>query len=374
MIERVNMTISYEKALQITKDSSSFYVNYTQVNGHQVAMFNYMLAGYADFVAYDAFELRGLTYIQNADGSWGDAQLHLHKFFNLNQSADYMLSDVQNKDLIAVYDKLDGSMIRFVSVGGQVFAKTKMSFVSEQAVAAQSIYDTNDKVRAFVDFALENNLAPIFEYVSPYNRIVVGYDFSDLVLLSVRDNLTGSYLDVNSFASEWDLKVAETMDISFDDVLSSIDSRDDIEGFVLHFSDGQMMKVKTSWYLKNHRLLTQDVAATHFLVGCVLDDTIDDVLSAVPLDQKNVREYIMDVSHKVSQFVNDKVTRVLSIIDLFDGDRKSFALKYKSDEDFHLIMKSLNNPSRDGVISVVKDFVSRNTNALEKANQFLGEL
>lgn len=368
------MTISYEKALQITKDSSSFYVNYTQVNGHQVAMFNYMLAGYADFVAYDAFELRGLTYIQNADGSWGDAQLHLHKFFNLNQSADYMLSDVQDKDLISVYDKLDGSMIRFVSVGGQVFAKTKMSFVSDQAVAAQSIYDTNDKIRAFVDFALENNLAPIFEYVSPFNRIVVGYDFSDLVLLSVRDNLTGSYLDVNSFASEWDLKVAETLDISFDDVLSSIDSRDDIEGFVLHFSDGQMMKVKTSWYLKNHRLLTQDVAATHFLVGCVLDDTIDDVLSAVPLDQKNVREYIMDVSHKVSQFVNDKVTRVLSIIDLFDGDRKSFALKYKSDEDFHLIMKSLNNPSRDGVMSVVKDFVSRNTNALEKANQFLGEL
>jgi len=368
------MTISYQQALQITQDNSSFYVNYTQVNGHRVAMFNYLLAGYSDFVAHNAFELRGLTFIQNADGSWSDGQLHLHKFFNLNQSADYMLTDVQHKDLLAVYDKLDGSMIRFVSIGGQVFAKTKMSFVSDQAVAAQAIYDSNVQIRSFVDWALSNGLAPIFEYVSPHNRIVVGYDFSDLVLLAVRNNQSGAYLNVNSFASAWGLRVADTFSMSFSDVLSAIDSRQDIEGFVLHFADGQMMKVKTSWYLKNHRLLTVDVASTHFLVGCVLDDTIDDVLAAVPLDQKVVRNYILDVTQKVSRFVNDKVARISSIVASFDGDRKAFALQHKSDVDFHLIMKSLGNSSRDGILSVVKDHVAKNTNALHKANHFLGGL
>jgi RNA ligase len=370
----MTMILTYQQALEITKKNSSFYVNYTDINWHRVAMFNYLLADYNDFKDNNAFEMRGLTFVRDLYGNWSDGFLHLHKFFNLNQTTDYMLKDVSHKVLTAVYDKLDGSMIRFVQIGDKVYAKTKMSFISDQAIEAQKIYESNKKIKELVDFSLKNDLAPIFEFVSPSNRIVVGYNFSDLVLLAIRNNKTGKYLDVEPFAWAYNLRVSRSNDMTLEEVIKSVEHSKNIEGYVLHFADGQMMKVKTKWYLKNHRLLTVDIKSTHFLIACVLDDTIDDLLSSVPEDQKTAREYIIHVTQKVSRYINDKVKKVSSVVKTFDGDRKTFALNYKSDKDFHLYMKSLRNSSQDEILNVVKDFISKNTNSLQKANQFLGEI
>jgi hypothetical protein len=38
-----------------------------------------------------------------------------------------------------------------------------------------------------------------FEYVSPMNRIVLRYLQEELILLRMRDNKTGEYLDLNDY-------------------------------------------------------------------------------------------------------------------------------------------------------------------------------
>ena len=360
----------YDEALKIVESSTSFQVKYDVVNGSKVAMFGYRLADFNDFYDNNAFEMRGLTYVQDKNGMWSNPYLHLHKFFNLNQTTNYMMSDIKNKKLISVYDKLDGSMIRFIPINGKVFAKTKMSFTSAQAISAQAIYETNENIKTFVNYALKNNLAPIFEYVSQFNRIVVGYTFSDLVLIAVRNNETGEYLNIANFADKWKIRSVKTLNISFDEIINSIDSLKNIEGYVLHFDDNQMVKIKTSWYLEKHRLLTVDISSTDFLIKCVIENKIDDVYSSIPVENSEVRNYIVELTKKISSYVNIKTKKIENILKEYDGDRKKFAQKHNQDQDFHLIMQSIN----DNVTNKVKENILRKTNTLSKAKEFLDHI
>ena len=51
----------------------------------------------------------------------------------------------------------------------------------------------NKEVKSLVDWALNNNIVPVFEYVSPNNRIVLRYPSEELILLRLRDNVTGKH-------------------------------------------------------------------------------------------------------------------------------------------------------------------------------------
>lgn len=362
--------MNYEDAVKITEKNSCFYSKNVSVNGYNVAMFHYMMADFKDFNNCNAFEMRGLTFVQNKNGEWSKPFLHLHKFFNLNQATNYMSNDLKDKKLVYVYEKLDGSMIRFIPIGDKVFAKTKMSFESKQAVSAQSVYNTNFNVKSFVDFTIKNNLAAIFEYVSPFNRVVVRYKYTDLVLVALRDNSTGRYLNIDDYGKKWGIRTAKKVEMDYRDTMSSLDS-EELEGYVLHFDDGQMVKVKTPWYLKNHRLLTVDVQSTNFIINCILDETIDDLISNIPEDQFETIDRIKNIREKVVDFILCKYDKIKNILGNYDGDKKTFALSIKDDEDFHLIMQSLKNPTDEFIISLIKNYVEKNTNALEKANKFL---
>jgi hypothetical protein len=46
---------------------------------------------------------------------------------------------------------------------------------------------------------LDNGIDATFEYVSPMNRIVLRYLQEELILLRMRDNKTGEYLDLNDY-------------------------------------------------------------------------------------------------------------------------------------------------------------------------------
>lgn len=362
--------MKYEDALNITKKNSCFYSKHVSIDGHKVAMFHYMMADFKDFNNSNAFEMRGLTFVQNKNNVWSEPFLHLHKFFNLNQTTNYMSNDLKNKKLVSVYEKLDGSMIRFIPIGDHVYAKTKMSFESKQAISAQSVYNTNSNVKSFVDYTLKNNLAAIFEYVSPFNRVVIGYRYTDLVLVALRDNSNGQYLNIDDYGKKWGIRTAKKVEMDYQDTMSSLDS-EELEGYVLHFDDGQMVKVKTPWYLKNHRLLTVDVQSTNFIINCILDETIDDLISNIPEDQFETIERIKNIREKVVNLIICKYDKIKNILNNYDGDKKTFALSIKDDEDFHLIMQSLKNPTDEFIISIIKNYVEKNTNALEKANKFL---
>ena len=71
-----------------------------------------------------------------------------------------------------------------------------MGFDNDQANGINKIYKTNPDVKSFVDWSLNNNIVPIFEYVAPHNRIVLRYSEEELILLRLRDNKTGKHIDI----------------------------------------------------------------------------------------------------------------------------------------------------------------------------------
>ena len=112
----------------IVANNQAFYRKDLHINGTNVAVYNYRLASLTDFTrpvendtSLSAFELLGLTFVEQDDGSW-ERWLSMSKFFNVNETLGYIADDLVNKPITGIYDKMDGSLIQFVKIRGEWLA------------------------------------------------------------------------------------------------------------------------------------------------------------------------------------------------------------------------------------------------------------
>ena len=126
---------TYDEAVAICRKNPVFYETRHQVNGYTVSVFNYRLATFNDFSSCNAFEMRGLTFVFNHDGTLYKRFPGLHKFFNVNETETTQLKTLENYKVIDVSDKLDGSMITFIELpNGDIVPKTKNSFYHQMDI------------------------------------------------------------------------------------------------------------------------------------------------------------------------------------------------------------------------------------------------
>jgi len=399
-----------EDCQAILKETEAFFVSETVIEGQNVEMYNYRLASLSDFVDNDAFELRGLTFVEQTDGSW-ERNILLQKFFNINQTDGWMEDDVKDKKITNVANKEDGSIISFIRfANGKIRAKSKMSFESDQAQMAQDVYDKDEKLRGFIDRCLDNTdefscrYTPIFELVSPENQIVLEYQNTELILLQIRDNLTGEYLDLfrginsklhdkpeanvlgTSIEDTWNIKIAARI-MSQLNSLPSLDllleqkeiNVEPIEGWIVTFDCGQMAKIKTNKYLSLHGLIGPDAFRENLLVKTILDGNIDDVISALVPGVK--KDKIIELDEKVVHHFNHLVKEFLDLrelyFDFFKEDRKEFALAKRTFRMFGGVMNSLKVQDEDLenlAETQVKIYIERQCNGLGKAKDYLDKL
>ena len=120
---------SYDEAVAICQRNPVFYETKHKVHGYDVSVFNYRLATYDDFRSENAFEMRGLTFVFNSDGTLYKRFLGLHKFFNVNETEITQAHDIKDYEVINVSEKLDGSLITFIELpNGEIVPKTKNAF------------------------------------------------------------------------------------------------------------------------------------------------------------------------------------------------------------------------------------------------------
>ncbi len=381
--------LTYNEALALTvgKDAP-FYESKLVVNGYNVSIFNYRLAMYSDFKDNDAFEMRGLTFVFNEDGSLFKRYLLLHKFFNLNQVPESQYSLVSDYVIKSIYNKEDGSVASFVKLpNGDVVGKSKMSFESEQALGMNRLYKSSSDLRRFVDWSLDNDLVAVFEYVAPHNRIVLKYSDEELILLRLRDNKTGEYLDLSDYSDKiGSIKVAPSDVGTLDELIELSQSVEDKEGWIVEFTNGLFIKVKTTWYCERHGLLTEDLYRENILVKYILDDKIDDVLGQIPEDEKEAHDRIGKIIEAVSKSVKMRVDSILEDWKVFQslsdgkdwtGDlkdqlmRKSYALKYKKSKNFGAVMSMAKG---NDVYDIVIEQISKETHRLQNARELLYSL
>jgi len=367
--------LTYNEALKLTQyDNSPFYVNYFDVNSYKIAIFNYRLAGFNDFNDNSAFEVRGLTFVETENG-WKHFLL-LDKFFNVNQTDLTLYSKIKNYKIKSVMAKEDGSIISFIKLpNGDVLAKSKMSFTSEQAMASMRIYNSNIELKNFVNWTLENNIVAVFEYVSPSNKIVLDYANDELILLRMRDNSSGVYLDINEYKNRLNgVKIAKFENLTLDEMMEFAKTIEYKEGWVVQFENGLLVKIKTEWYFRMHTLLTNNISRENKIIGYILDETIDDVISQLP-ENNDELERINSITEIVRKAINDKIKSINSVYDLYlKGDSenlaKSFALNYPKNKEFSNVFNLVKGAN---VYDIAVEWLMKKTNKLEKAREFLKE-
>ena len=357
-----NAIPTYEQALELCSgEDAPFYESKIVVDGFNVSVFNYRLAQYKDFdnpipekPELKGYEMRGLTFVFNEDGSLFNRYVLLEKFFNLNQVPDSLYSVVKNYKIKFVNNKEDGSIASFVKLpNGKVIGKSKMGFDNDQADGINRVYKTNKEIKSLVDWALDNNIVPVFEYVAPNNRIVLRYPSEELILLRLRDNVTGKHIDIRDHLD----KVGSIRVAPFEDEIKDLDhlielnaTQVDKEGSIVTCEDEMgrdfFFKLKTPWYMSLHGLLTDDLYREHIIIGYILDDKIDDILGQIPEDEKEAHIRINKIVDIVKKSISDKVSEI-------EKDYRQYVSMNISKKDYAINHRK-NNPNFGFVMNMVK--------------------
>lgn len=368
---------TYDEAKEMVNSRGEliFYENVSYIDGYKVSMFNYRLAQYSDFLEpvigknYKAHELRGLTFVFNLDGSLFKRYLLFNKFFNLNQVTESMYDVVKDKKIMSVYNKDDGSLISFIKLpNGRILSKTKMSIDNEQVGYVNSLLTR--EITEFVSECFEKDLVTMWEYVSFKNKIVLSYDDSNLILLKVRNNKTGEYLDVEEFKGRGFDIVEKVNFTDLNSISTWSNTAKDVEGVVVTFEDEFMVKIKTQWYLDRHHLLTEETNREDYIIKMILEETIDDVKGQ--LDSKIDKErllWIENIENVVINFIKEKKKELELLLTNFDGNIKDFAIKYKKDKNFSMAMNVIR--AKSDTYAVVKKLILKSTNRLLEAKTFI---
>ena len=379
---------TYEECLEMcSKEEAAFYESKMVVNGYNVSVFNYRLAQYKDFVTplenkpdVKAYEMRGLTFVFNEDGSLFNRFILLEKFFNINQVPESMYSIVKNYKIKFVNNKEDGSIASFIKLpNGKVVGKSKMGFDNDQANGINRIYKTNPDVKKFVDWSLDNDYVAVFEYVAPHNRIVLRYSTEELILLRLRDNKTGKHIDIRDHIDKLgSIKVAPFEDEfkDLDDLIEVVAKQVDKEGCIVTAEDEEgrdfFFKLKTPWYCERHGLLTNDLYREHILINYILDDKIDDILGQIPEEEVEAHERINKMISIVKKAIVDKVADIEKSYQVFVDmgmDRKEYALKWRTkDKNFGYVMAMAKGVDP---YDLAKGWISDNTKRLNIAREWL---
>lgn len=326
---------------ELVKNNEAFYITDQSIDGHRFFIFNYRLASYSDFCQSGALNARGTMFEVDTDGNFIRlACLPFHKFFNLGENPFVMDLDLSDVDVITA--KLDGSLISSYVIGDKLYLKTKGSLHSEQAVDAMEFI--KDKPYAeFIRYMTTLGYTVNFEWISPKNRIVIGYSEPALRVLSIRDTRDGHYLSFKKiketfhglFLYEKSFVVEDVTDQYKDSMLhfhTIVADLVGIEGFVVQLRSGITFKIKTKWYCNLHH--TKDsVNNPRRLFECVVNETTDD-LRTMFVDDPVALQMINEMEQKVAKIYNHMVATVESFYGANKTlDRKSYAILGKEQLD-----------------------------------------
>ena len=375
---------SYDEAVAICQRNPVFYETKHKVNGYDVSVFNYRLATFDDFKKDNAFEMRGLTFVFNQDGTVYKRFLGLHKFFNVNETEITQAHDIKNYEVVNVSNKLDGSMVTFIELpDGEIVAKTKNSFDADQVMRATAIFNEDEVLKSFVREQFDKGHCVFFEYTSPLNRIVIKYAVSSLSLIKIRDGVTGDYLFDESVPEGLKVAENETFDFtSLDDLMKKYETLEDKEGSVITFKkpDGEqlLVKVKTADYFAKHHLMTEFIYQENVIVEMILNETIDDMLSLI--EDEEVRERITGFIKIVQVKFREEVERAQKFIDLYLADTsvsaKDFYAAHRTEPGFgdalYVVNRLRNGDDTLAIEDVVKRRLLKQTYRLMDAREWLG--
>lgn len=311
-------------------------------DGSTVVCYQFQDSG--TFDSPQAAECRGIVFDRNGK----IAARPLHKFFNLGEQAGPQQDPAT---AVRVMDKLDGSMIHTVWLDGEMFLKSKKSFNNKQ-VAMANEWLLRPENRGALDLCrglAYQDVTLIFELTSPANRIVVGYDATELRLLHARRNESGSYFPraaIENMARTYGLRLAGS-GLDATDALASLPTMEGAEGFVLQFENGDMVKAKCPWYLQLHR--TVSFTRERDIAEAAVEERLDDIKAALAEMGHNIAAVEAIESRVMQCMLETKayIEGVIAVAEAAGTGRKDFAIANKGAPAFGMLMAAFNGATPD---------------------------
>jgi len=338
--------------LPAIKDSPEFIV--AQKDGYQVI--NYVVATSDTFpdvkVAGGSAEMRKERSLHNRlrrecrglifdmDGKLVNRRYH--KFFNVNERDETLAHRLLWDRPHVILEKLDGSMVSPCPVRNHVRWMTKMG-VTDTSMEAEAFVAKNPHYALFARNYLIAGFTPIFEWCSKKNRIVLDYAEDRLVLTGLRDIVRGTYMlhdALEAIGERYGIEVVKAYDYKSEGLLELVRQQEDTEGVVVRFDDGHMVKIKSDWYVRIHKVKSL-LENEREVVALVLRNELDDLFPVLPPeDVKKVQDYAYDLKLCVEDLANDISKEIAYCKDEYKT-KKDFALRPSGAADYTPLIRSM---------------------------------
>ena len=253
----------------------------------------------------------------------------LHKFFNVNERDETAAHKIDLSQSHVILEKLDGSMITPVVTDAGLRWGTKMG-ITEVSMQAEEFVARHPEYHEFADLHIDRGQTVIFEWCSRKQRIVIDYPNDRLVLIAIRDNITGeykSYAQMKTYAESYGIEVvrayAGTTE-NMEHLIAETRAMEDAEGWIIRFEDGQMLKIKGDWYVRIHKTkdnLIWEKNLIELMINEKLDDTKPYMLEE---DLKRVEAFETDFWQGINGMVNWYEEYFQTVL-ATGADRKQFA-------------------------------------------------
>lgn len=253
---------TYKDCINIVNNNPDmyFYERRYIIDNYKLSTFGYRYASYNNFLLplldnmnINALELKGITYVFDDNGEYKHYLL-LPKFWEINQYNHCNYNLYKDKKIKNITIKEDGHLISFLYLpSGEIISFDKHGI--DQNVNIESNDFLQDKnYYNFIKMCLDNDIQPIFEHID--DTKIVKYGRNDLILLKLRNRLSGKFLDINNFNTSG-INVVNEVNDTLDGLMLKSKYETECEGWIVHFEDDTLLKIKTRWwrYKKDEKIL-----------------------------------------------------------------------------------------------------------------------
>ena len=237
---------------------------------------------------------------------------------------------------------------------------------TEVAAPVEDFVNKHPDYIAFATRMIEKGCTPVFEWCSRKQRIVLDYGEKDqLILTAIRHMNTGNYWDyhiMDFYATMHNIPVVKSFDYQTDmkAFVEYVRELKGVEGFVVRFDSGQMVKIKSDEYVQIHKA-KEKILQDRNIVSLIVENLLDDIKSHLPSEDKIAIE---EFENKINAAI---IRRMGVILQIFDGignsDRKSFALVLANELDQFTkaaIFTCWDKRDANSVLSCIKNTILNN--------------
>lgn len=253
------------------------------------------------------------------------------KFFNYHELDPAEIPDLPYE----IYKKMDGSLGISYWIKDKFFIATRGSFVSEQSIKANEILCERYYKKIY---NLSHNKTYLFEIISKPSKIVLNYDYEDIILLAMVDIQTG----IESYIYKQKVfKTVELVDWPSKDFIALRDLNiPNEEGYVIKYTNGFRFKLKFQDYVRLHAVITN---CSNKAIWVALKDkvSLEEYLTNVPDEFYNwvikTRDEFLESYNKIY----NKHLNLLNSLPLENKTLKEISLLLESqpkEYNFHILI------------------------------------